>query len=95
MSAGDLVLTLRARAGPPLTTVEVNLNDHRESSMPRPAHSARAGVSTSSFVDCLRDRFKYFYDLAEPYPQQRPTREVSGLFEKYAGLAYSDLLLIN
>ena len=57
----------------------------------------RSGEEGRRFADIVRARFRAFYDLNEPTPRRRPTREVAALFERYPsvpGTAFTDLLLV-
>jgi FkbM family methyltransferase len=56
---------------------------------------ARAGDAGRRFGALLRERFHAFYDLGEAAPRRQPIAEIGALFPRYAGTAFTDLLLVS
>lgn len=55
----------------------------------------RAGRDAAAYVELLRERFRWFYDLEAALPARCPTTDAKGLLDRYrADTAFTDLVLI-
>lgn len=54
---------------------------------------ARAGVSADDLTLFLSSRFPIFFDLSEAEPQRLPISALGSMFDRYAGLESTNLLL--
>ena len=55
---------------------------------------AQAGVDVTEFCEFFSSRFGTFFDLRAPRPTRVRATEIAALFERYAGLEFSDLLVL-
>ena len=56
---------------------------------------ARAGRDPAAYVELLRERFRWFYDLEAVVPARCPTTDAKALLDRYrADSAFTDLVLI-
>ena len=56
---------------------------------------ARAGRDPAAYVELLRERFRWFYDLEAAVPARCPTTDAKALLDRYrADSAFTDLVLI-
>jgi FkbM family methyltransferase len=55
----------------------------------------RAGVSPDAFIAFASSHFASFYDLSATSPDRKPSTQIASLFERYRGISFTDLLLLN
>jgi FkbM family methyltransferase len=56
---------------------------------------ARAGRDAGAYVDLIRERFRWFYDLEAAVPARCPTTDAKALLERYrADTVFTDLVLV-